>query len=113
MEKETLETITQRLDRLEKIVAELNQKLSAAVEEVATDTPKDCETATVNASDVQKDEQDDNIGAKAIEKILARMGYPPDFKPRPLKEVRKSMVESGIRPEDNEFSRAIIAEREK
>ena len=113
MEKETLETITQRLDRLERIVAEMNQKRSAAVEEVTTDAPKNCETTTVNVTDVQKDEQDDNIGAKAIEKILARMGYPSDFKPRPLKEVRKSMVESGIRPEDNEFSRAIIAEREK
>ena len=105
MEKETLETITQRLDRLEKTVAELNQKLSAAIEEATTDPPKDFE--------MQNDNQDDNIGAKAIEKILARMGYPPDFKPRSLREVRKSMVESGIRPEDNEFSRAIIAEREK
>jgi hypothetical protein len=113
MEKEMLETITQQLDRLEKVVAELNQKLSSVIEEVETDPPKNCETTTVNITDVQKDEQKDNIGAKAIEKILARMGYPPDFKPRPLKEVRKSMVESGIRPEDNEFSRAIIAEREK
>ena len=113
MEKEMLETITQQLDRLEKTVAEMNQKLSAAVEEVVTDTPQNCETTTVNVTDIQKDEQDDNIGAKAIEKILARMGYPSDFKPRPLKEVRNSMVESGIRPEDNEFSRAIIAEREK
>lgn len=105
MEKETLETITQRLDRLEKTVAEINQKLSAAVEEAVPNPSKDFE--------MQNDNQDDNIGAKAIEKILARMGYPPDFKPRPLKEVRKSMVESGIRPEDNEFSRAIIAERDK
>ena len=105
MEKEALETITQRLDRLEKTVAEMDQKLSAAVEAVATDTPKGFEAQDSN--------QDDNIGAKAIEKILERMGYPPDFKPRPLKEVRKSMVESGIRPEDNEFSRAIIEEREK
>lgn len=105
MEKETLETITERLDRLEKIVAEMDQKLSAAVEEAGPNPPKDFE--------MQNDNQDDNIGAKAIEKILARMGYPPDFKPRPLKEVRKSMVESGIRPEDNEFSRAIIAERDK
>lgn len=105
MEKEMLEAITQRLDRLEKIVAEMNQKLSAAVEEAGPNPPKDFE--------MQNDNQDDNIGAKAIEKILARMGYPPDFKPRPLKEVRKSMIESGIRSEDNEFSRAIIAEREK
>ena len=84
MEKETLETITQRLDRLEKTVAEMNQKLSAAVAEVVTDTPKNCETTTVNVTDIQKDEQDDNIGAKAIEKILARMGYPPDFIVKPV-----------------------------
>ena len=113
MEKETLETITQRLDRLEKIVVELNQKLSSVVEKVATNPLRNCETTTANVTEVQEDEQNDNIGAKAIEKILARMGYPSDFKPRPLKEVHKSMVESGIRPEDNEFSRAIIAEREK
>ena len=37
MKKETLETIAQRLDRLEKIVAEMDQKLSSVVEEVATD----------------------------------------------------------------------------
>ncbi len=41
------------------------------------------------------------------------MGISPDFELRPLEEVRRSMVESGVRPEDNEFSRAIIAEREK
>ena len=105
MEKEMLEAITQRLDRLEKIVAEMDRKLSSVVEEAGPNPPKDFE--------MQNDNQDDNIGAKAIEKILARMGYPPDFKPRSLREVRKSMVESGIRPEDNEFSRAIIAEREK
>ncbi len=32
MEKETLENITQRLDQLEKIVAELNQKLARLIE---------------------------------------------------------------------------------
>ena len=32
MEKDTLETIAQRLDRLEKTVAEMHQKLSSLVE---------------------------------------------------------------------------------
>ena len=114
METATLEDIIQRLDRLEKMVKRVDEQLSWIVETWVPDAPKNCETATISATDVEKDEQqDDNMGAKAIEKILERMGYPPDFKPRPLKEVRKSMVESGIRPEDNEFSRAIIAEREK
>ena len=114
MEEKTLEDVIQRLNRLEKMVAEVNEKLSWIVEVVVLNTPENNETdSTVNITDTQSDKQDDNIGVKAIEKILERMGYPPDFKPRPLEEVRKSMVESGIRPEDNEFSRAIIAEREK
>lgn len=113
MEKGTLEDIIQRLDRLEKMVTKINEQLSWIVEASVPEAPKSYETTTINTTEVEKDEQDDNMGAKAIEKILERMGYPPDFKPRPLKEVRKSMVESGIRPEDNEFSRAIIEEREK
>ena len=115
MEKDTLETIAQRLDRLEKMMTEINQKLSEIVEQMVIDVPKDRETAAVlrGAEALKSDKRDAHIGTKVIEEILKKMGYPPDFKPRPLKEVRKSMVESGIRPEDNEFSRAIIAEREK
>ena len=115
MEKDTLETIAQRLDRLEKMMTEINQKLSEIVEQMVPDVPKDRETAAVlrGTEALKNDKRDAQIGTKVIEEILEKMGYPPDFKPRPLKEVRKSMVESGIRPEDNEFSRAIIAEREK
>lgn len=115
MEKATLEDIAQRLDRLEKMITEVNQQLSWIVEEVVPDAPKDRETASaLRAGEALKNnKRDAHIGTKVIEEILKKMGYPPDFKPRPLKEVRKSMVESGIRPEDNEFSRAIIAEREK
>lgn len=105
MEGKTLEDVIQHLNRLEKMVKEVNEKLSRIAEELTPDASKNCETPD--------GKQDDNIGAKAIERVLERMGYPPDFKPRPLKEVRESIVESGIRPEDNEFSRAIIAEREK
>ena len=113
MKKATLETVVQRLDHLEKMITEVNQQLSWLVEALVPDAPKDCDAAVQRAAESKNDKRDDNIGAKAIEEILERMGYPPDFKPRPLEEVRKSMVESGIRPEDNEFSRAIIAEREK
>ena len=41
------------------------------------------------------------------------MGIPPDVDPGSIEELRESMRQSGIRAEDNEFSRAIIAEREK
>ncbi len=105
MEKETLEDIAQRLDRLEKTVAEMNQKRSAAVEEVTTDTPKDFE--------VQDSNQDDNIGTKVIAEIFKKMGISEDFELRPIEELHESMRQHGIRAEDNEFSRAIIKEREK
>ena len=113
MEKATLEAVVRRLDRLEKMITEVNEQFSWLVEKFVSDVPKDCDTDVVNTVDAQNNKQDADIGAKVIEEILKQMGYPPDFKPRPLEEVRKSMVESGIRPEDNEFSRAIIAEREK
>ena len=115
MENITLEEVVQRLDRLEKMMTEVNQKLSGIVEGIVPDNPKGRETVSAlrAAEALKNDKQDTHIGTKVIEEILEKMGYPSDFKPRPLKEVRKSMVESGIRPEDNEFSRAIIAEREK
>lgn len=115
MEKDTLETIAQRLDRLEKMMTEVNQTLSWIVEKVVPDIPKDREAdATLRGAEALKNDKRDAHRAKeALDRIFEKMGIPPDFELRPLKEVRKSMVESGIRPEDNEFSRAIIAEREK
>lgn len=115
MEKATLENIIQRLDRLEKIVTRINEQLSWVVEEAKPDVPKDREVcATPRATEALKsDKKDAYIAEEALAKIYKKMRIPPDFKLRPLKEVRKSMVEGGIRPEDNEFSRAIIAEREK
>ncbi|RKU33891.1 hypothetical protein C6499_00240 [Candidatus Poribacteria bacterium] len=105
MEKETLETIIQRLNRLEKTVAEMNQKLSLVVEEAVPNPPKDFE--------MQNDNQDDNIGTKVIAEIFKKMGISEDFELRPIEELHESMKQRGIRAEDNEFSRAIIEEREK
>ena len=48
---------------------------------------------------------------KIINELLEKMGI-ADVEPIPIEEVRKSMA-NRIRAEDNEFSRAIIAEREK
>ena len=115
MANTTLEDVVQRLDRLEKMIEHINEKLSWIVEEAAPNTPKDRETAAAlrGAEALKNDKRDAYRAKEALDKIFEKMGIPPDFELRPLKEVRKSMVESGIRPEDNEFSRAIIAEREK
>ena len=128
MEKEMLETITQRLDRLEKTVAEMDQKLSSLVEKPLPDVPMGAEArakmrgaeALRNnkkdahiAFEVQDINQDDNIGTKVIAEIFKKMGISEDFELRPIEELHESMRQHGIRAEDNEFSRAIIEEREK
>lgn len=115
MEKEMLETITQRLDRLEKIIAEMNDQLCEIVEKLVPDAPMDPEARAKmrGAEALKNNKQDAHLAKEALDRIFEKMGIPPDFELKPLREVRKSMVEGGIRPEDNEFSRAIIAEREK
>lgn len=115
MEKEMLETITQRLDRLEKTVAEINQKLSALVEKRVPDVPTDPEARAKmrGAAALKNNKQDAHITEEILDKLFEQMGIPPDFDPGSIEELHESMRQHGIRAEDNEFSRAIIAEREK
>lgn len=115
MEKEMLETITQRLDRLEKTVAEMNQKLSALVEKRVPDVPTDPEAGAKmrGAEALKNNKQDAHITEEILDKLFEQMGIPPDFDPGSIEDLRESMRQNGIRAEDNEFSRAIIAEREK
>ena len=106
---ETLETLAKRLTRLEKVVAEMTPQLSRLVDASMSADPKNHETA---------DEQqifhimDKQYEAQAIQKMRERIGI-ADIELMPLEELRKSMARHGIRAEDNEFSRAIIEEREK
>ena len=115
MEKATLEDVVQRLDRLEKMIGHINEKLSWLVKEAAPDAPKDRETATAlrGAEALKNDKQDAHRAKEALDRIFKKMGIPPDFELRPLEELHESMRQHGIRAEDNEFSRAIIKEREK
>ena len=115
MEKDTLETIVQRLDRLEKMMTEVNQQLSWIVEEVVPDAPKDRETAAAlrGAEALKNSKRDAHIAEEVLDEMFEKWGIPPDFDPGSIEELRESMRKHGIRAEDNEFSRAIIAEREK
>ncbi len=115
MEKDTLETIAQRLDRLEKTVAEMNQKLSSLVEKLVPDVPMGPEARAKmrGAEALKNNKQDAHLAKEALDRIFEEMGIPPDFDPGSIEELHESMRQHGIRAEDNEFSRAIIAEREK
>lgn len=115
MEKEILEDIVQRLDRLEKIVAEMEQKLSSVVEEVAMDVPMGPEARAKmrGAEALKNSKRDAHITEKILDELFEKLGIPPDFDPGTIEELHESMKQHGIRAEDNEFSRAIIEEREK
>ena len=97
---ETLETLEKRVNQLEKVVAEMTLQLSQIVDTSMPSEPNGHKTV---------DEQHE---AQAIQKMREHLGI-ADIELIPLEELRKSMARHGIRAEDNEFSRAIIAEREK
>lgn len=113
MENVTLESVIERLDRLEKVVVDINLQLSLIVKQLVSNDSEICTTTEeATTANAQGEKEDADIGVKIIEKILERMGYPPDFDPGPIEELHESMRQHGIRAEDNEFSRAIIEERE-
>ncbi len=115
MEKATLEDIVQRLDRLEKVVTDINEQLSCLVEVVVPDVPKDSEAAAAlrGAEALKNDKKDAHITEEILDRLFEKMGIPPDFDPGSIEELHESMRQHGIRAADNEFSRAIIEEREK
>ena len=97
---ETLETLAKRVNQLEKVVAEMTLQLSQIVNTSKSADPKNHKTT------------DKQHEAQAIQKMREHLGI-ADIELMPLEELRKSMTRHGIRAEDNEFSRAIIEEREK
>ena len=104
---ETVETLAERLDRLEKVLEHVTLQLSLLVDELVPNAPQHSHTKVADqAHTVDKKE-----GARIMNELLERMGI-ADVEPISVEELRKSMARR-IRAEDNEFSRAIIEEREK
>ena len=97
---ETLETLAKKVNQLEKVVAEMTLQLSEVIDASKPADPKNPNTA------------DKQYEAQAIQKMREHLGI-ADIELMPLEELRKSMTRHGIRAEDNEFSVAIIEEREK
>ena len=97
---ETLETLAKRVNQLEKVVVEMTLQLSELVDSSKSTDAKKHKTV------------DEPCEAQAIQKMREHLGI-ADIELMPLEELRKSMARHGIRAKDNEFSRAIIEEREK
>ena len=106
---ETLETLAKRVARLEKVIAEMTRQLSVLVDVSDPVDPKNRKTAGEQQTSRITDKQHE---AQVIQKMREHLGI-ADIELMPLEELRKSMARHGIRAEDNEFSRAIIEEREK
>ena len=84
-------------------------QLSRLVDAPVSTDPKDHKIANEQQTSRLMDKQDE---AQAIQKMREHFGI-VNIELMPLEELRKSMARHGIRAEDNEFSRAIIEEREK
>ena len=104
---ETVETLTKRLERLEKLVGQITVQLSGVVDELGVNQ-QDGKTEVQHQPYPTTDKKE---ATRIINDLLEQMGI-ADVEPIPIEEVRKSMA-NRIRAEDNEFSRAIIEEREK
>ena len=108
MKKETRSQVVERLDRLEKSITELNQQLSLLVDAVVTSKQKNFKSGEeVMAFYGCNKKQNADIVREVFEKIGM------SGKPIPAEDLQARMAKSGIRAEDNEFSRAIIEERGK
>ena len=91
---ETVETLAQRLTRLEETVEDITLRMSWILNRLESDC-------------FSNKKQD----AEVARKILVKMGISGD--PIPAEELQARMVRNGIQPEGTEFSKAIIEERGK
>lgn len=103
---ETVETLAQRLTQLEETVENITLQLSWIVNELRGDADWRKE-AQLKAHSIGNNNQD----AEVARKILEKMGISGE--PMPAEELQARMVQNGLQPDGNEFSRAIIEEREK
>lgn len=107
MKKETRSQVVERLDRLEKSITELNQQLSLLVDAVVTSKQKNFKTGEEVMAFYGRNKKQN---ADIVQEVFKKIGI--SGKPIPAEELQARMAKSGIRVEDNEFSRAIIEERE-
>ena len=107
---ETIETLANRVDRSEATMQQMSDQLARLTDEsTPQQEPENFKTSAELLAYYRKDKA---VYAKMFRELLEQMGI--SGKPTvSLKELQERMARNGIRPEDNEFSRAIIEEREK
>lgn len=106
---ETVETLAERLGKVEKTLTEVKRQLSLLLEETAPHWQKADEKNVEVGKPVYADKRE---AARILRPFFERHGI-IGLDPISIEELHKSMERNGIRVEENEFSRAIIEEREK
>ena len=106
---QTLETLAERLTQLEKTVTALRLQLSELVDASLPAVPAYRKPAAA-PSEFHTPQQTSE--AETLHKMREHFGI-TDIQLLPLSELRQSLARHGIRAEENEFSRAILSQREK
>jgi hypothetical protein len=98
------------LDELEQRVAQMEQELARLRQVV--DQPSHVETPAERGAWLLEQARREKPQLRAqVAKALEEMGI--RGKPVPPEKLREMMIEAGVRPEDNLFSRGIIEMREE
>ena len=96
-----------KIDQLEWDLAEVKKELEKLQAPLMKSlTPEEYQAARLARVRAQNERR-----CPLIEKVLGKPN--PDIKPLSAEEIQQLLLEEGIKPEDNLFSRAIIEEREK
>ena len=106
----TLETLADRVSRLEATVERLTEQVSQT-HSAPSPQPEEVNPEQRSTSVLADLVVDKRQFAEGFRKFMERMGISGE--PIPAEELQQRMAREGIGAEDNEFSRAIIAEREK
>ena len=106
---ETVEKLAERLTAVEKMLTEVTRQLSLLIEELALYRQEADEVNADVGKPVYADKQE---AAKILQPFFEQLGI-LELDPISIEELHKSMERNGIPADGNEFSRAIIEEREK
>lgn len=106
---EKVENLAERLTKVEKTLTEVTLQLSLLIEELTPYRQKVGETSVEVGKPVYADKRE---ASTILHPFFKRLGI-ADLDPISIEELHKSMERNGLSAEKNEFSRAIIEEREK
>ena len=106
MDKVTLDTVVERLERVEKGINDLNEEVSVLVDYVVKQNQDELRTGEQVMAYFGKNKEQHTKLIREVFEIMDING-----EPIPAEELQERMEKNGIRPVDSEFSRTIIEER--